>query len=606
MHAHLNPEATMRTKQVIVSAKQVVEETFTKTLADMIWTANTPAVLPLTAQNFAVGSVLPAVFYMFRRGFRRGKGRFQITFSPTDKARPTIFYVAGKLSQDQTSFAGFDTEVHKDILGDLLLCDALENKGHTEGQNVEIQRAFPVHYFASWLDLPPAVANLRFVPEMLVALLTEQPDGLKLQATVPNGEFPVGTHPESNIFFRVFAKGVQFGVNPADLRGDGTDEEAPYSVEELLMIRLAQQCGEAPEKLRVTQGASSEIQNLWPIARQMTDVFRDDLIVFLRHYGETVPRRALTPMLESLLGLGLFHVFLGCLSIAVAWDKEASVPEPKDQQPVLVFVDASSGADGKLRDLSEQSLEEVVRLIDEATPALMAIRIMDAKARFDRVLRDSVPKGPDARTWLQLLAEVRMEKHGRSAAILDDLCEKMEALATRLEEAGLETEAVGILRATNATKNPVRALADSLCLMMGEKLVRSKPLMFLDSCLMVNEPNGLGRKRRVSRTLGGGRRKMMDVRSLTLSNTLLETLVHRHLAERGGLLSYAEFLTLLRERYGLCVDASPSGLAATREDLSRNRGMLERRLRDLGLLVGVNDAESMKHLRGRFRAKGSA
>jgi len=28
--------------------------------------------------------------------------------------------------------------------------------------------------------------------------------------------------------------------------------------------------------------------------------------------------------------------------------------------------------------------------------------------------------------------------------------------------------------------------------------------------------------------------------------------------------------------------------------------VLERRLRDLGLLVGVNDAEAMKHLKPRF------
>ena len=34
--------------------------------------------------------------------------------------------------------------------------------------------------------------------------------------------------------------------------------------------------------------------------------------------------------------------------------------------------------------------------------------------------------------------------------------------------------------------------------------------------------------------------------------------------------------------------------------LHANRAVLERRLRDLGLLVGVNDAEAMKHLRPRF------
>jgi hypothetical protein len=94
---------------------------------------------------------------------------------------------------------------------------------------------------------------------------------------------------------------------------------------------------------------------------------------------------------------------------------------------------------------------------------------------------------------------------------------------------------------------------------------------------------------------------MMDVRSAILSNTLLETLVHLHLIAREGVLSFAEFLRILRGRYGIWVDECPPGVSASREDLLNNRAMLERRLRDLGLLVGVNDAEFMKHLRPRFQ-----
>ena len=36
------------------------------------------------------------------------------------------------------------------------------------------------------------------------------------------------------------------------------------------------------------------------------------------------------------------------------------------------------------------------------------------------------------------------------------------------------------------------------------------------------------------------------------------------------------------------------------ELLQRNRSVLERRLRDLGLLTGVNDAERMKKLKARY------
>ena len=57
---------------------------------------------------------------------------------------------------------------------------------------------------------------------------------------------------------------------------------------------------------------------------------------------------------------------------------------------------------------------------------------------------------------------------------------------------------------------------------------------------------------------------------------------------------------ILHDRYGFCVDASPPGMTISNDLLQANRAMLERRLRDLGLLVGVNDAEAMKRLRPRF------
>ena len=438
---------------------------------------------------------------------------------------------------------------------------------------------------------------------MLVCLLANQREGQKIQPGLGNGPFPVGLLPETNLLFQIFARGVVFGENTADLRADTFDEQASVSLEELLMIRLAQACKEAPETLRATRGAVSDIQNSWPVSQRATLAFRDDLTAFLQNYGTTIPRRSITPMLESLLGLGLLSIYLESCSIAVTWDSTGEVPSLQTQEPVPIFADASNGSDSRLRDLSEQSFDEVIRLFDQSASSLMAIRILDAKGRFDRKLRDFIPKGPDTSAWLNLLGKVRLGQHERSDAILNDLCEKIEALTAKLEAEGIEPEAIDILRAPSASSDPVRALADSLCTMMGDKLLRSKPLKFLDSCLMLNEAHGLGRKRRVSRSFGGRKRKMMDVRSTILSNTVLETLVHLHLIAREGVLSFAEFLRILRERYGIWVDECPPGVSASREDLLNNRAMLERRLRDLGLLVGVNDAEFMKHLRPRFQRK---
>jgi hypothetical protein len=62
-------------------------------------------------------------------------------------------------------------------------------------------------------------------------------------------------------------------------------------------------------------------------------------------------------------------------------------------------------------------------------------------------------------------------------------------------------------------------------------------------------------------------------------------------------------MELLRKKHGFHVDQSPPGHAISNERLGANRQALERRLRDLGLLVGVSDAEAMKYLRPRFEVR---
>src|SRR6516225_1994965 len=108
---------------------------------------------------------------------------------------------------------------------------------------------------------------------------------------------------------------------------------------------------------------------------------------------------------------------------------------------------------------------------------------------------------------------------------------------------------------------------------------------------------------RITETAG---RRRTDLRSLVLTDAALDYLVHLHVLRRGkkqgfSQMSLKAFLHVLRERYGFCVDEAPPGLTISNELLRQNRLVLERRLRDLGLLLGVNDADAMKRLTPRFR-----
>jgi len=148
-------------------------------------------------------------------------------------------------------------------------------------------------------------------------------------------------------------------------------------------------------------------------------------------------------------------------------------------------------------------------------------------------------------------------------------------------------------------------LAEAITLLQGRKNTQNNVIALVDSALLINRPNGLGVRRAVIRkTLTSATARKSDVRSLVFTDSVLDYLVHVHVLH-GNKSSYRarsfrRFLEILRERYGFCVDVAPTGMTISSELLNANRAVLEQRLRDLGLLVGVNDAEAMKRLRPRF------
>ena len=116
------------------AARAIVDEVLGRAMTRELWTGNYEHVLPISFQDFDLAAILPAVFYMFRFGVRRGKGKFVDIFggdvgSPRERRRAaTTERVASVLSQSD-SFRGFDDAVTRTILADLLLCYCLENRG---------------------------------------------------------------------------------------------------------------------------------------------------------------------------------------------------------------------------------------------------------------------------------------------------------------------------------------------------------------------------------------------------------------------------------------------------------------------------------------------
>lgn len=598
-----------------MSARELVADVLGPAKTRKIWSHDYRHALPVSVQVFDLSAVLPAVFYMFRFGRRRGSGRFVKEFgqdfgTPAQRRRSvTVDRIVDELvGSRQGDFRGFEDGAAKAILGDLLLCYCLDNARNALGRDKQVQRVAPAHYMSSWIDLPEWVANLRDVPETIVALLANQPGGGSVKWTPQSQRgdtsFPVGGDVRYNVLVKPFARGTSLQRVADNLAGDRFDEaEASVGIDELLMVRLAQRMQSAPQHAKTKPG----IPNRFSIAVGSVRQFSADLRHYLNAFAGQVPRQFLVEALESCLAVGLTSVLSSVVPIMEEWGESGKVDGATS--PCDVFVDCSAGADGKLRALAERSMDEYLRRAKRLLVHFMALRLLDHRVGVDVKMKrefavDELKDAPNATRWIALLGDVLHGRHARSGHIAGPLSFWLEDLASALEKDYPDVAAA--LADDEAVQNPVLRLAEGLVALQGTRAPQ-KLADLVDSALLIDRPHGLARKRRAQRMIAGAR-KTVVLRSAVFTDTVLEYLVHLLLLEPGDEIatrpwfSFNDFIKSVRERYGFCVDSSPEGMDISNELLQRNRGFLDRRLRDLGLLISVNDAEAMKRLTPRFEA----
>ena len=596
------------------SARAIVQDVLPRRMADEIWSARYDKALPITFNAFDLSAVLPAVFYMFRFGHRRGRGKFLKTFAPDggtvreQRQAATVERVAEKLASSP-DLDGFDGAVEQAILGDLLLCFCLENSKHDLGRDKQLQRVAPAHYMASWIDLPESAAHLRFVPEMIVAMLADRKgDHVTANDVGDQTWFAVARGHEENLLLKAFSPGVERAGPAAGLTADKFDERhVDIGIDQLLMIRLAQRLGATPDKLRGKQ--SPQISNQRPIAEKAARDFSEDIRRFVRSYSDVIPRHAFVDMLEACVATGMTTVLTSVVETLFEWAETGEVTKKQCQQPASIFVDCSNGVDRRLRSLAEQSLDDLMRRVERIPEVLMMLRLLDYAARDNKkIKKQKLPTRPYATKWLSLLGKLLHERHGEASFVHRQMDEYSEKLADALSEDYLE--AAEVLRNERSERNPIKRLAAALTPLLGS-IARRNTISMIDSTLNIGRPNGLAQKRKTTRgaqVTGSGRRHR-EVRSLVFTDPVLDYLVHLHLLPSGygavqSPLSLKDFLNTIRERYGFHVDTAPSDMVISNELLRSNRMILEHRLRDLGLFVGVNDAEAMKRLQPRFPLQG--
>ena len=596
----------------MLTNRQLVESALTQARTQSLWTSIFEPALPMTPQDFELSGVLPAIMYMARSGQRRGAGKFAQTFPGTDgngRKVTTISSVASVLAQQHANLLGFDDKIGQAILGDMLLTWCLENTNLSEGQGVKVARVYPTHFLASWIDLPADIYDLRGVPEFITAVLADQPDP-EFVRPISTGRFPIGVTPDAetpaaNPLLTVLGAATRStSSNTALLNADSLDEElaSNLGIDELLMARMSLAIGHAP--MPAAGGPRGRnIPNRRPANIQSARGFREDVTAFVRRFGNRVPRQTFTQMLECAFSVGMTQMVLRSAQTLFHLERTGEpVPASVAGTPWPLFVDCSEGRDRHLRHFAEESMSETYRRFERLPVVMMIFRVIYHYLADDGEFPELVPhRTPDPTSLLEKLAEVYRGTGDVAGRMRQDIRRDCRRLAAQLRAPDGDVpdpEHVQIASALDDVQaHPVTRLAEALCELMGNKKQQEHYVQALDSSMGAARPTGLAKRRRIR---GTG-----NVRSVVLHTPMVDYLVHRHLVRDRGddrlrHLSLKKFLELLRTRHGLWIDQAPPGTEVPNDLLRRNKELFEARLRDLGLLVTVNDAETMKTLRERY------
>ena len=167
---------------------------------------------------------------------------------------------------------------------------------------------------------------------MIVAILADQ-NGEYVQQD-QSGEktwFAVGEGFEENVLLGAFNQGVIRRGELGSRTADQFDEKSGVGLDQLLMIRLAQQLRAAPDKLRGGEG--ERISNQRPIAEEAARHFSEDIRRFIRSYASIIPRHAFVKLLESCVSVGMTAILTSTIEVLLEWEETGEIRRRGEQEP---------------------------------------------------------------------------------------------------------------------------------------------------------------------------------------------------------------------------------------------------------------------------------
>jgi len=343
-------------------------------------------------------------------------------------------------------------------------------------------------------------------------------------------------------------------------------------------------------------------------ARQLCqDVMR------LLYHQEHMPRTVLVDYLKVLFAFHLSLYHLRMMKLVPAVIESGTAPSscrrghhgmgPSDRCPyqVRLFLDVEGTPGTPAARLAERSAELWYRRIPRFIQATYQVKKLDEFAEHlaTKTNRRSYPSGRKYFT-----PEENLKLLGRSYANDRDAFFRQRVNRVRDEEAELPAE---LKQITQLGLDPFDEYIEMLMHYKG-RYYRSYFVDCLDSMLLKHRPGALLTQPRGGRSENSARRFVLDARLLEV---LLQVSLLREGTDDSGNLQTSpmrvdQFLSLLRDRYGLYIDQLPDGDGFTgaylddQAALRSNSAAFLNRLREIGYYQDMSDAYLTQTITPRY------
>ena len=354
-----------------------------------------------------------------------------------------------------------------------------------------------------------------------------------------------------------------------------------------------------------------------PLCIGAADLLADDIVRLLQ-YRSKIPRSVMVDYLKILLAfhLAIYHLRLFKLLPELVRRNGEEPPCQLDQclirgtikyahqnicpYEIGIFVDVQNQPGTRASKLAEYSAEFHYRRMPRFIRAYYLTKKMDEFG--DHLLQTGKLPGGTSRNLkvsevLSLLDDAhKVDRENYFGSRLFDLKEDMAGDDQTLDPEISATLSLGL--------DNLNTYVECLMALRGD-FQRSFLVKAIDALLLKNRPGALLTQARSARA---PRRFILDSRLLEV---LLQLAVLRYDVPQGRYCSEEiqidRLLVFLRDRYGLYIDALPSGEGfeepsiADREALRQNKISFKNKLREIGFFQDLSDAYVTQHVTPRYR-----